>query len=50
MDTATMVPGNLFKEKKDKIIQVPIMNTSFTKEGTTENATNDPIPENKGLN
>jgi hypothetical protein len=41
-----VIPGDLPKGEKEKVIQVPKMNTSHTEEDATDNAAIKPHPEN----
>ena len=49
-DTTAVIPGDLSKGEKEKVIQVPKMNISHTKEDATENPANEPNPDNISSN
>src|ERR1700749_3800812 len=50
MDATAVIPGDLSKGEKEKVIQVPNTNISHTKEDVTENPANEPNPDNISSN
>jgi hypothetical protein len=50
MDTTAVIPSDLSKGEKEKVIQVPEMNITCTKEDSAENPANKPNPNNISSN
>ena len=49
-DATAVIPGDLSGGEKEKVIQLPEMNTSHTEDDISENLTNEPNPGNISSN